>query len=102
MQDRLSRVTVPHTSSCPNCGEPTFPRQKFCGMCGKSIVLRDETQILEDTVPASVSPGVSVSASENLGRAFLNLIVPRTPLIKVTNTVYEKLSPVSLFGSICF
>jgi RsiW-degrading membrane proteinase PrsW (M82 family) len=97
-QKIVSPIQIEHTNKCPNCNEPSFPKQRFCGMCGKEITIT-QNQIETELIP-SVSQGFQVSTIGNIGKAFLNLLVPRNPLINVTDTIYSKLPPIGLASSL--
>jgi RsiW-degrading membrane proteinase PrsW (M82 family) len=102
-QPGVTPIQVQHTSVCPNCREPIFPSQKFCGMCGQTLtqsqISADQTQIPIPT-QVSISSGIKVNLAGNLVKAFQNLFAPRKSLINVTNTVYEKLPPIGITSSL--
>ena len=96
----LPVIHIPYTANCSNCGQPLHAGHKFCTNCGSPNILTPATPGPQTQVPqATVTSGLDVNTAGNIGRAFANLVLERTPLVQVSNTIYEKLDPVGILGS---
>jgi len=96
----LPVIHIPYTANCSNCGQPLHSGHKFCTNCGSPNAptpagLGPQTQVPQ----TNVTSGFDVNTAGNIGRAFANLVLERSPLVQVSNTVYEKLDPVGILGS---
>lgn len=73
-------------SKCPRCDSNLNYNDNYCWNCGQQIEKLDSE---DQTI-------------SNIFKAFMNLIIPRKPIEKVTNVIYEKLPAESKFSSIKF
>jgi|GEM_PF-840859 RsiW-degrading membrane proteinase PrsW (M82 family) len=96
----LPVIQIPHAASCSSCGQPIHPGHKFCNNCGTAIAPAYNAPSMQAQTPQpTVTLGGNVSTLGNVGRAFANLALERSPLTQVSNTVYETLDPVGILGS---